>query len=67
MRSLTKARREAHGFISTFVSDESGQSTTEFVLLIGLFSIPTFILVRKFMDLFVGRFLTAMVESLTRR
>ena len=49
-----------------YLSDEAGQSTTEFILLVSLISVPIYFGARGFMDIFLRRFVTAIVESLTK-
>ena len=49
-----------------YILDETGQSTTEFILLVSLISVPIYFGARGFMDIFLRRFITAIVESLTK-
>ena len=52
--------------IRRFLGDESGQATTEYVLIVGLISIPIWwafnVVVRKFLDSFIG----ALIGTFTR-
>lgn len=45
---------------------QSGQATTEFVLLIALVSVPIWIAVRLLMQAVLRDFMTALIERFTR-
>lgn len=45
---------------------QSGQATTEFVLLVSLVSIPIWVLLRLLMEAVLRDFMTALIERFTR-
>jgi Flp pilus assembly pilin Flp len=46
--------------------DDSGQSATEFILIIGLISIPVYILFKTAFTKFLNSFVAALIGSFTR-
>ena len=48
------------------LGDDSGQSTTEFILIIGLISIPIYILFKVAFQKFINAFVAALIGSFTR-
>lgn len=61
---MLKARLR-HG-LANFLADEAGQSTTEYILIVGLIAIPIWwafnAVVRQFLDSFIG----ALIGTFTR-
>lgn len=52
--------------LRTFLADESGQSTTEYVLIIGLISIPIWLAFNVVLKEFLHDFIAALIGSFTR-
>lgn len=51
----------------SYLRDESGQSTTEFILIIGLISVPIYVIFEKVFIRFFSQFVTSLISSLTMR
>jgi Flp pilus assembly pilin Flp len=49
-----------------FLADESGQSTTEYILIIGLISIPIYLAFNVVLKDFLHDFIAALIGSFTR-
>ncbi len=48
-----------------FLRDDRGQSTTEFILLVSLISVPLFILIDRFMRVFLEKYISGIVNKFT--
>ncbi len=48
-----------------FFKDDRGQSTTEFILLVSLISVPLFILIDRFMRVFLEEYISGIVNKFT--
>jgi Flp pilus assembly pilin Flp len=51
---------------AAFLRDESGQAATEYVLIIGLISIPIFVIFEKLLKKFVNEFIASVINTFTR-
>lgn len=60
------ARARLRKQILTFVSDESGQSTTEYILIIGLISLPIYLAFNVVLKDFLRDFIASLIGSFTR-
>lgn len=49
-----------------FLVDESGQSTTEYVLLIAMITIPIYAALKALMVKFIGAYVKALIQAFTR-
>ena len=49
-----------------YLRDERGQAATEYILVIGLISIPLYIAFKLAFDLFLKDFISAVIGSFTR-
>jgi len=52
--------------LGEFLFDESGQSTTEYILLIAMISIPIYAALKKMMEKLIGGFVKALIQAFTR-
>lgn len=52
--------------LRAFLADESGQSTTEYILIIGLISIPIWLAFNVVLKEFLHDFIAALIGSFTR-
>lgn len=52
--------------VSDFWGDESGQAATEYILIIGLISIPIFVVFKKLVITFLDTFISSVISSFTR-
>ncbi len=52
--------------VQKFLRDESGQAMTEYILLIGLISIPIWIAFRLLLIRFLNVFISSVVSSFSR-
>ncbi len=52
--------------VSDFCGDESGQAATEYILIIGLISIPIFVVFKKLVITFLDTFISSVISSFTR-
>ncbi len=48
------------------VRDEKGQAATEYILIIGLISIPMYLVFKAAFELFLNDFIAAVIGSFTR-
>jgi Flp pilus assembly pilin Flp len=46
--------------------DDSGQSMTEYILIIGLITLPVYVLFKTVFQRFINRFVAALIGSFTR-
>ncbi len=49
-----------------YLRDESGQAATEYILVIGLISLPIYVAFKVVFDMFLHDFITAIIGSFTR-
>ena len=49
-----------------FLADQSGQSATEYILIIGLISVPIWVLFKLVLQKFLSGFITNLINSFTR-
>lgn len=49
-----------------YLRDERGQAATEYILVIGLISIPLYIAFKMAFDMFLRDFIAAVIGSFTR-
>lgn len=49
-----------------YLRDESGQSTTEYILIIAMISIPIYVAFKKLFEILLRDFIAALIESFTR-
>jgi len=49
-----------------YLRDERGQAATEYILVIGLISIPLYLAFKLAFDLFLKEFIAAVIGSFTR-
>jgi len=54
------------GKVRDFCRDESGQAATEYILIIGLISIPIFVVFRRLVITFLDTFISSVISSFTR-
>jgi Flp pilus assembly pilin Flp len=52
--------------IREYVSDNRGQAATEYILVIGLISIPLYVAMKAVFDMFLKDFISAVIGSFTR-
>lgn len=52
--------------VAAFLRDESGQAATEYVLVIGLISIPIFVIFEAVFKKFLHDFIAAVINTFTR-
>lgn len=65
---MSRARRIEAGMrtIRAYCRDERGQAATEYILIIGLISIPLYIAFKFAFDMFLRDFISALIGSFTR-
>jgi Flp pilus assembly pilin Flp len=51
---------------ASFWRNDEGQAATEYILIVGLISLPIYLAVKLLFEFFVERFITAVVTSFTR-
>jgi Flp pilus assembly pilin Flp len=49
-----------------YLRDERGQAATEYILIIGLISLPLYVAFKAMFDLFLHDFIAAVIGSFTR-
>ena len=49
-----------------YLRDDRGQAATEYILVIGLISVPLYIAFKLAFDLFLREFISAVIGSFTR-
>ena len=49
-----------------FLVDESGQSTTEYILIIAMISIPIYAALKTLTEKLIGGFVKALIQAFTR-
>lgn len=52
--------------VRDFLRDERGQAATEYILIVGLVSLPIYVFFKKAFKLFLHDFITSVVGSFTR-
>lgn len=52
--------------VGDFFADDSGQSTTEYILVIGLISVPIFAAFKLLMNFFLKQFIASVIKSFTQ-
>ncbi|HVT03478.1 MAG TPA: hypothetical protein VHL58_08925 [Thermoanaerobaculia bacterium] len=52
--------------LAGYLLDDSGQSLTEYILIIGLISVPIFALFKVLMQNFLKEFISRVINSFTR-
>jgi Flp pilus assembly pilin Flp len=52
--------------VAAFLRDESGQAATEYVLVIGLISIPIFVAFETLIKKFLQEFIASVINTFTR-
>ena len=54
------------GRMKSFLEDESGQSATEYILIIGLVTIPIYAVFKLMLEKFLNIFISNVMSSFTR-
>ncbi len=52
--------------VQDYLSDDSAQSTTEYILIIGLISVPIWVAFKVVLDRFLVRYIKKVVQSFSR-
>ncbi len=52
--------------IGRYLLDDSGQSTTEYILIIAMISIPIYVAFKKLFEVLLREFISALIKSFTR-
>lgn len=52
--------------VHDYLRDERGQAATEYILVIGLISVPLYVVFKVAFDLFLSKFIAAVIGSFTR-
>lgn len=64
--NVTTRSGSAWGSVGEFLADESGQSTTEYILIIAMISIPIYAALKKMMEKLIGGFVKALIQAFTK-
>ena len=64
--SVTTRSSRAWRSVGEFLVDESGQSTTEYILIIAMISIPIYAALKKMMEKLIGGFVKALIQAFTK-
>ena len=62
---MTSRRRNVLESLREFVVDESGQSTTEYVLIIAMITIPIYAALKEMMKKLIGNFMATLIQKFT--
>jgi Flp pilus assembly pilin Flp len=52
--------------VARFLADESGQSATEYILIIGLISVPMWVVFKLVLQKFLSGFITNLINAFTK-
>ena len=62
----SRHNRKGMNMLRRYLRDERGQAATEYILVIGLISVPLYVAFKVAFELFLEDFIAALIGSFTR-